>query len=188
MSGMEEYEHFSDEFMEYWKKPGNSREIEIIQTYFYSDANEQILRNMQELEKCIEKNTKNIKTDTNYDIKFECRGLKGLPGYKVIDQGYGDISKPLVSDEHTKIKYLGKPLKNIGLNQSTDIINGPGKNEFVIHPSPDFNEPGYYGYIEIRISNSNIPSNLDIPKNIEKNNKKYINFSDFIDYSHKKKN
>ena len=164
MSGMEEYEHFSKEFMEYWKYPGNSYEIKQIQANFNIYANEQILDNIQELEKCMKKNKQNIKTDTSYDIKFECRGLKGLPGYKVIDQGYGDISKPFISNEYAKIKYLEKPLKNIGLTPSTDTINGPGKNEFVIYPGPDFNEPGYYGYIDIRISNSNTPSNLDTPK------------------------
>jgi hypothetical protein len=117
---------------------------------------------MTKLEQCIKENTSNLSTATKYDIKFECSRLYGLPKYKVIEQGYGDISKPYVSDDYKKLKYLEKPLKHIGLTPSTDIKNGPGKNQFVIFPEGDMNEKGNYsGYIEIRVSNSNTPSDLD---------------------------
>ena len=159
---MEEYEHFSEEFMKYWSKPGNTSDIKDIQTDFDKYTNKRILENMQKLENCIKENTENIQSNTNYDIRFQCKGLMGLPGYKVLDQGYGDISKPLMPDDYNKLKYLEKPLKNIGLTPSNDVFNGPGKNEFVIYPGSDLNEDGNpYGKIDVRISNSKEFSNLD---------------------------
>jgi GTP-binding protein EngB required for normal cell division len=162
MSGMEEYEHFSDEFMKYWKKPGNTTEIKDIQTEFNKNVHEIILKNLKTLEKCIKKNTENIQSNEKYDIKFECRGLEGLPNYKVIDQGYGDISKPSMPDEYSKLKYLEKPLKTIGLTRSNNVFISPNKNEFIIHPGFEFNEFGNpFGHIDIRISNSKEFSNID---------------------------
>ena len=117
---------------------------------------------MKKLEQCIKYNTSKLSTATNYDIKFECGMLYGLPAYEVIEQGYGDISKPYISDDYKKLKYLEKPLLHLGLTPSTDSKNGPGKNQFIIYPSGDMIAKEYgHGHIEIRLSNSDIPSNLD---------------------------
>lgn len=160
---MEEYEHFSEEFKTFWnRKPSYSPEVVNTITGYNKEKNKTILKNMAKLENCIKQNTEHLSTKLPYDIKFRCYNLYGLPEYNVIEQGYGDISQPYVSSDYKKLKYLEKPLQNIGLKPSYDDKNGPGKNEYYMHPGGDMNEAyNFDGYIDIRVSNSNIPSDLD---------------------------
>jgi hypothetical protein len=112
---MEEYENFSEEFRHYWTAPRNTEKLNDEQKEFDYKMQKTIIRNLTTLEECIKKNTKNLITNKDYDIRFYCDGLRGIPDYEPIDQGFGEINKPIVPDEYTNLKYLEKPLKNIGL-------------------------------------------------------------------------
>jgi hypothetical protein len=152
---MEEYEHFSEEFKKYWKTPRNTEVINQLQKDYDTEVQNVIRYNIERLEECLKTKTKKIITNKEYDIIFDCKYMRGLPVFEPIRQGYDIINKPFVSDEYTNLKYLKKPLTNIGLTPSQFTCN-PGKNEFIIiHANSDYDRiSNECGYVSIRISNS----------------------------------
>jgi len=153
---MEEYEHFSEEFKKYWKTPRNTEVIGQLQKNYDTEVQNVIRYNIERLEECIKTKTKKIITNKKYDIIFDCKYMRGLPVFEQISQGYDIINKPFVPDEYTNLKYLEKPLTNIGIKPSQFTI--PGKNEFIIiHGNSDYDwSRNQCGYVSIRVSNSDI--------------------------------
>ena len=158
MSSHEEYEHFSESFNEFWNKSKNTDLISKNQNEYDKKLEETIRRNLASLEKCIEKNTMDLITNVPYDITFDCKNLVTLPPYTKIDQGFGDIGKPYVPDQFRNLKYLHKPLRNIGITPKWLTDMKLQKNTFeIIHKGSDFDwENSATSYIIIRISNTEI--------------------------------
>lgn len=156
MDGFEEHEYFSEEFKSYWYKPRNINTITQIQSEYNNLLHERVKENLDKLEECIQKNTTNLITDKPYDIEFKCFNIHTLPPYKKIDQGFGDISKPYVPDEFLNLKYLEKPLIQIGITPKQQSGSKLAKNTFEInHNGSDFIHLNCAaGYINIRISNT----------------------------------
>jgi hypothetical protein len=154
---MEEYEHFSKEFKKYWKTPRNTEVINQLQKDYDIKVQNVIRGNIERLEECIKTKTEKIITNKEYDIVFDCKDMRGLPSFEPICQGNGIINKPFVPDEYTNLKYLEKPLTNIGIIPykftETSVI---GKNQFEItHADSDYDWLfNRCGYVRIRVSNT----------------------------------
>ena len=160
MSSHEEQfsEQFSESFNEFWEKSKNTDLISKNQNEYDKKLKETIRKNLANLEDCIAKNTMDLITNLPYDKTFVCTKLVTLPPYTKIDQGFGDIGKPYVPDQFLNLKYLHKPLSNIGITPKLLIDMKLQKNTFEItHKGSDFIlENCQAGYISIRISNTEI--------------------------------
>lgn len=155
---MEEYEYFSEEFNNYWKTSRNNKLLNNLQKEYDTKVQNVIRDNIERLEECIKTKTEKIITNKQYDILFDCDGMQGLPTFIPIEQGYGVINKPIVPDKYTNLKYLDKPLTNIGLTSYNFTKNSsmPGKNQFTIkHCNSDYDLiSNHSAYVRIRLSNS----------------------------------